>query len=73
MVREGLYDIGIVLMPMSRENNEISRQENAYDAALDYFKITDKSCSPCQWVRRDSQEHREDFITRLGEFVESFS
>ena len=51
---------------------ELSRKENAYDAALSFFKIDYNACSPCQWVRRNHGEHLEDFIKRLDEFVDDY-
>lgn len=52
--------------------NEVNRKENAYDAALSFFKIEDTYCSPCQWVRRDYDEHLGDFVKRLDEFVDNY-
>jgi hypothetical protein len=52
--------------------NEVSRKENAYDAALSFFKIGDRACSPCLWVRRDYDEHLGDFVKRLDEFVDTY-
>jgi len=69
MVRAGLSDIGIVIMPMSRENNEISKQENAYDSLL--ANIEEVGCYSCKYL--DTDPTREsNFLQFVTEYVENY-
>jgi hypothetical protein len=69
MVRAGLRDIGIVLMPMSRENNEISRHENAYDSLL--TDIEEEGCNSCVYDALEPNR-KSNFVQFVAEFVKNY-
>jgi len=70
MVRAGLFDIGVVIMPMSRENNEISRQENAYDALL--MDIEENGCKSCAYFGVEP-DRESNYLQFVSEYVENYS
>jgi hypothetical protein len=68
-LRQGLFEAGIVLLPFSKENNEISRQENAYDALL--IDIEDNGCKSCKYDEQDPNRE-SNYLHFIAEYVEHF-
>ena len=65
-VRAGLSNIDFSLT--HKINNEISRQENAYDRLLD--KIDEKGCDNCKYPE---DEEYVPFLQFVSEYVEHYA
>ena len=68
-IRAGLREIGIVIMPMSSEGQEIARQENAYDALL--MDIEANGCKSCEYDKADP-DRDSDYLEFVAEHVEYY-
>lgn len=65
-VRAGLFDIDFGLT--RKINNEISRQENAYDRLLD--KIDERGCDDCRYPE---DEKHIPFLQYVSDYVENYA
>lgn len=68
-VRAGLSQIGIRIMILDGVGQEISRQENAYDALL--MNIHENGCKSCKYDALEPNR-KSDYLWHISVFVEEF-